>query len=173
MFKLTCKGSLCALTAMLSASALLTGCVDDDYDLSKDIDKNVTVGGNTLYLPACSTGEITMSRVLDLKDDSSIRAIKATDTEKYGLQVGDYILLEDGDPSETYVKVEQVHFNDFQITSDGIDVPFVPFGDLTLPANFTSNITIRNNNVDTEIKRLDHATTDLDLEMKVDRKSVV
>lgn len=37
MFKLTCKGSLCALTAMLSASALLTGCVDDDYDLSKDI----------------------------------------------------------------------------------------------------------------------------------------
>ena len=31
MFKLTCKGSLCALTAMLSASALLTGCVDDDY----------------------------------------------------------------------------------------------------------------------------------------------
>lgn len=86
MFKLTCKGSLCALTAMLSASALLTGCVDDDYDLSKDIDKNVTVGGNTLYLPACSTGEITMSRVLDLKDESSIRAIKATDTEKYGLQ---------------------------------------------------------------------------------------
>lgn len=167
MFKLTCKGSLCALTAMLSASALLTGCVDDDYDLSKDIDKNVTVGGNTLYLPACSTGEITMSRVLDLKDESSIRAIKATDTEKYGLQVGDYILLEDGDRSETYVKVEQVRLKDIQIESDGIDVPFVPFGDLTLPANFTSNLTISDNSVDTELKRLDHATTDLDLDMYV------
>ena len=81
--------------------------------------------------------------------------------------MGDYILLEDGDPSETYVKVEQVRLKDIQIESDGIDVPFVPFGDLTLPANFTSNITISDNNVDTELKRLDHATTDLDLEMKL------
>lgn len=33
----------------------MVSCVDNDYDLSKDIDMSVTVGGNDLTIPASDT----------------------------------------------------------------------------------------------------------------------
>lgn len=166
MLKFSCKSAHCVLTAMASTALLTTGCVDHDYDLSKDIDKTVTIGGNSLYLPACSTGELTMGNILDLDNESSIRAITQRDIDNgmsYGLDLGDYVLIESGTPSETYVKVEQVHLNDIQVKSDGIDVPFVPAGSLTLDANFISNLEIVDNNVDTSLKSLSSARTDLEI----------
>lgn len=51
-------------------SVSLTGCVDNDYDLSKDIDLNVTLGGESIYLPASSTGKLTMDNIFDLDSES-------------------------------------------------------------------------------------------------------
>ena len=55
-------------------SVSVTSCVDHDYDLSKDMDLNVTLGGETIYLPASSTGNLTMDNILDLGSESSIKA---------------------------------------------------------------------------------------------------
>ncbi len=94
-FRLNAIGRPCAAGLALAALAILPGCVDNDYDLSKDMDLNVTIGTNGLTIPGSSTQMLTLKNLFDLNEDgtSSIKVIKAEDTQKYGLQVGDYVLI--------------------------------------------------------------------------------
>ena len=46
-------------------------CVDDQYDLDKDVDMTVTVGGD-LTIPGSSTEEITLKKIFDLEEDSNV-----------------------------------------------------------------------------------------------------
>lgn len=102
-----------AIAASALGSCLLAGCVDNDYDLSKDMDLNVTLGGSELNLPVSSTATLTMKDILDLdEDDSSIR--EATEGE-YGLHAGDYVLVQapENTPEPSTVKIAEVELNDF------------------------------------------------------------
>jgi len=57
----------------LSLSLALSGCVDDKYDL-KDV--NYTLGTNAdLTFPACSTGDILMKNIMDLKEDGVVQVV--------------------------------------------------------------------------------------------------
>lgn len=51
-----------------------TACVDNDYDLSKDIDMTVTIGGENLSIPGSNTDLITMDKILDLDPESDVKA---------------------------------------------------------------------------------------------------
>lgn len=46
----------------------MVSCVDNDYDLSKDIDMSVTVGGNDLTIPASDTKDITLEKIFGLEE---------------------------------------------------------------------------------------------------------
>ena len=46
----------------------MVSCVDNDYDLSKDIDMSVTVGGNNLTIPASDTKDITLEKIFGLEE---------------------------------------------------------------------------------------------------------
>ena len=48
-------------------------CVDDSYDLTKDIDMTITVGGD-LSIPGSGTEEFTLEEIMDLKDNSVVKA---------------------------------------------------------------------------------------------------
>ena len=76
----------------------LSSCVDDDYNLSEDIDMNMTVGGN-IILPGSDTEEITLKKIFDLDPDCVVKADAET---------GDYKLIQDADPSNSTVTVERV-----------------------------------------------------------------
>ena len=90
---------------------MLTACVDHDYDLSKDIDLTVTLGGNELTLPTSSTDVYTMAQILDLDPENS--SIKPVETQgQYGLNKGDYVLTQTGDPSESTVSIDAVNLSD-------------------------------------------------------------
>lgn len=93
----------------LSLTAV-TSCVDNDYDLSKDIDMNVTLGGNNLVLPASSTDNITMEDILDLEEGSALKAIEdAAEANELGVNIGDYVLQKGSEEStETRVEVAGV-----------------------------------------------------------------
>ena len=172
-----CKNTVRILTALATMGSIaLTGCVDNDYDLSKDIDKNVTIGGGELRLPASSTSEITMESVLNLDRNSSIRAINQEDINSglsYGLELGDYVLIQNGDRTETDIKVEQVRLNDIHPHSDETCVPFVPGGSHTLPADFTANIDLAESNVSTDLRSLTSAKVDLEMTLDVKYRSDV
>ena len=94
------------LELMLLATAfcpfLLSSCVDDAYDLDKDIDMTVTVGGDNLALPASSTEFISLSKLFDLDEGSALKTIQnEEEAQKYNLHVGDYYLH---DPMATVLK---------------------------------------------------------------------
>lgn len=60
------SGAIC-----LSAGLLLTSCFDDSYDLSKDIDMTVGLGGNGLGVRLGNTERITLDNLLEV--DKSVK----------------------------------------------------------------------------------------------------
>lgn len=89
------QAALCLL-----AAGTVVSCVDDEYDLSKDIDMTVTVGGSNLVIPASSTEPITLKKLFDLDDneDQALKVAKAGNL--WGLEEGDYFLHEKSEPGE-------------------------------------------------------------------------
>ncbi|MGN1216828.1 MAG: hypothetical protein ACI4TD_02515 [Phocaeicola sp.] len=63
--------------------------VDDTYDLNKDIDMTITVGGD-LTLPGSNTERMLLGDLLELEDDGIIKADETT---------GDYALVQKGESS--------------------------------------------------------------------------
>lgn len=91
MFKL----SRISTAALCMAVISLSSCVDNDYDLTEDIDLNMTLGGNMITLPSSSTDKITLDQIFDIDDGSSIKA--AESVGQYGLKnIGDYALVQSG-----------------------------------------------------------------------------
>lgn len=83
---------------LLSALGLTTACVDNSYDLTKDIDLTITVGGD-LTTPGNSSEEITLDDLFDVDYETS-----DLDT----LDNGDFVLCVNGDPTSSSVKVNDV-----------------------------------------------------------------
>lgn len=98
-----------ALLGVLTLSLFgMASCVDNDYDLSKDIDMSVTVGGNDLSIPASDTKNITLEKIFDLEEGSAVQA----DSE------GNYSLLQKGEGSDTKVVISKVEINGTEIDSE-------------------------------------------------------
>lgn len=75
--------------------------VDETYDLDKDFDMTITVGGD-LTVPGSSTEKIVLGDLLDLEENSVIRVNNAS---------GDYFLVQEGDRNYTDVNVPGVNIN--------------------------------------------------------------
>lgn len=90
------KGTVACL--LLSSLGITTACIDNSYDLTKDIDMTITVGGD-LTTPGNSTEDITLEDLLDIDTlDSDLKL----DAE------GNYRLEMNGDPTISTVKVNDV-----------------------------------------------------------------
>ena len=128
--------------------------VDDTYDLDKDIDMTITVGGD-LTLPGSSTERMLLGDLLELEDDGIIKANKTT---------GDYALVQKGESSTTSINVEKVEienltFNGFEMTKDfGSSITNIP--ETTVPIeNQNIEIDIREENITDEILNVEKAFT--------------
>lgn len=75
--------------ALLVASSALTGCVDNNYDLS-DIDKTTEVKVDNLTLPI-KLDTIKLNDIIDVDDDSQIKKIELNGKEVYAVtKTGDF-----------------------------------------------------------------------------------
>lgn len=146
------------------ALALVTGACVDDYDLSEDIDLTVKVGGDSFSIPASSTDVITLSKILDLDDNSSIR--EASQGE-FGLNEGDYVLVQEGDRTDSKFQIGDVTINDLSHnTAHSDELLFVYSGNnkVTASVNPTvNNITLRDDNVTSDL--VSASIVDMDVEM--------
>lgn len=158
--------------ATAAVLVLVTGCVDHDYDLSKDIDMVVAIGGDAT-LPGSSTENYTLAQLLNLDANSAIKAVSAGE---YGLAEGDYILTQNADPSNYSVEVDRVDIRDLH----GSDYSTVldPFVHTSAQAFVTSHVTnavntinISDDDVDTAIKSLSDAYTDIPMQFIVSYNS--
>ena len=152
---------------------LCTSCVDNDYDLSKDIDMTVTLGGQNLTIPASQTDEITLEKILDLEDDASLEVVSAANINRFpGMSIGDYVLYKTTD-NPTY---ESYGVEDVTIAmsghEEGVSEP-MNFGvcppvdmDITVEVEeCISSLELKSNNVTLDIVELHEADVDLDAVM--------
>lgn len=154
--------------AMGVSTVGLTSCVDNDYDLSKDIDLTVQIGSEGFTLPASDTEPVMLSQILDLKSTSSIKPVKAGE---YGLAEGDYVLLQSGSAAPSSVKVDEISLNELNGTSSVTEL--APFqgtglgGNLVISTNGNpAEIKLYDNNVTPELVSLEKA--DLSVEINVE-----
>ena len=163
-----------AYIAVASAfgSAMLVGCVDHDYDLSKDMDLNVTLGGEELNLPVSSTAALTIKDILDLDENDS--SIKEAKQGEYGLNEGDYVLVQapDDGPTTTDVKIAQISINKSGLSTSKnhaeLEFPLLDLGWVEVPTTkITTDMSLRDDNVDKQLKSVTEAETDVELKVHV------
>lgn len=110
------SSAACVLMGVVALS--LGSCVDNDYDLTEDIDFTIQVGGSDFAIPGGETEAIRLSKLLKVEEDD---LVKIADN-------GDYYLLQDGTSKHTAVTVDN-----FYIDEPDID-PVVKSLDFGIPA---------------------------------------
>lgn len=128
--------------------------VDETYDLDKDFDMTITVGGD-LTVPGSSTEKIVLSDLLDLEDNSVI---------KVNNSAGDYYLVQNGETSNTDVKVPGVDIDmtdGFSKVEQTFNIPGGTGSDNPKDVEFKDNIEIdiNENGITSDIKSISNAET--------------
>lgn len=119
------KRHLKLIPIVLSASLFtITSCVDNDYDLTDDIDLTIQVGGSEFAIPGGETEPILLSKILDIEEDGIVKIDPN----------GNYYLLQEGSEQTTDISV-----NDFEIKSPNIK-PINQTLNFTIPTLTGSNI---------------------------------
>lgn len=146
--KMTRRALNCLL---LSALGLTTACVDNSYDLTKDIDLTITVGGD-LTTPGNSSEEITLDDLFDVDYETS-----DLDT----LDNGDFVLCVNGDPTSSSVKVNDVTVDRSEATKSSKMLTFT--SDMLVQGE-TSTMAIEDLNPEWQLKNNDIPEDVIDLE---------
>ena len=129
--------------------------VDETYDLDKDFDMTITVGGD-LTVPGSSTEEIKLGDLLDLEDNEVIRVNNES---------GDYFLVQEGDRNFTDVKVPGVDINmlgNFTGVNISGSVPSISNGssnEINITFNDDIDINVFRDGVTSDIKDITGADT--------------
>lgn len=156
-----------ALCIGLAATGVV-GCVDHDYDLSEDIDVTIQLGGDNLTLPGSSTDQLFLSKILDLEQGSSIKAVE--NDGEYGLAKGDYVLIQDGNSSPSRFEVPEVSLDHINGSTSTTVLPefYNPGGQSVIsnPTDMIHNtIRLSDDNVTRDLVSLESA--DMDVKMKL------
>ena len=145
------------LLSLLSLSA----CVDNDYDLSKDVDMTITVGGENLSIPGSNTDLITLEKIFDLDPESDVQA----DAN------GDYALTMNGNGSASTVNVEgvTVRGNQIETTASTTDLYFqyVPAQDTETSVATEASFEINKTDVTTDVVALHYANTEANASLEL------
>ncbi|MDE6125634.1 MAG: hypothetical protein K2G30_01625 [Muribaculaceae bacterium] len=178
-FRMTAIGRPIAAGFALASLAILSGCVDNDYDLSKDMDLNVTIGTNGLTIPGSSTQMLTLDNLFDLDDsESSIKVIKEDSPVKYGLKTGDYVLVQKPDsPSSSEIEIPDVELDD--IAGSTSETPLIEFQVPQVPVEMlpkeiqwqdvalVNSVQLNANDITNDVVSISGATTSLDVDVTI------
>lgn len=176
MEKASKQHSLQALTLGLLALCA-SGCMDHDYDLTEDIDLKIQLGGESLTVPASNTDVITLSQILDLDPNDPNGSIKTVSTEgEYGLSVGDYVLVQEGESTPSQFEVPTVVIGDINGNTATTTLPefYNITGDaiITQKAHPTHNtIHLQDDNVTKELVSVESADLDVRIDFEVGYQS--
>lgn len=98
------------LTALLLGS--VTSCFDDSYDLKKDIDMTINVGGEHLAFPIGNTEKVTLDKIIEIEEGDDLQ----TDAN------GAYHLLKSGEIDDITTEVKTVTVKTTNTEIDPIEV---------------------------------------------------
>lgn len=155
---------------VIGLAMAFASCVNQDYDLSEEIDLNISVGGN-LGLPSSSTNIYTLDQIFELDTSSCIKPVG----KNYGLSEGDYVLVQDGTPVSSSIEIPLQNISVPSSTEATAVIPFeVPSGGgnvlVDIPNMFTK-ISISDNNINRAIVSLTNVKTNIPLDIKLSASS--
>ena len=95
----TKKRPLIAAALLLTSFGITTSCIDNSYDLNKDIDMTISAGGEHLAIPVGYTEKITLDKIIELDEGDDLQSVDG----EYHLRKKDNI-----DETNTSVKLVTV-----------------------------------------------------------------
>lgn len=146
------QGQAILLAALLLGGA--TSCFDDSYDLNKDIDMTINVGGENLAFPVGSTEKVTLDKIIEIEEGDDLQ----TDAN------GAYHLLKSGEIDDVSTRVEPVTVQATDTEIDPIEVAnesdFEAAGSLEITTSRSQkkNIETQADNVDEAVKEIHELT---------------
>ncbi len=165
------KSLVSAIAAFGAASLALTSCVDHDYDLTEDIDMTIQIGSEFLSLPTSSVEAITLDKILDLDNNSSIKAVE--NDGEYGLKSGDYVLVQTGESTKSSYNVPVVEIGKLEGSTESTKLPeFVNLGGtepeiIEHATPLINAVKLSDDNVTLELKSIEQAKLDVQLKLRV------
>ena len=137
-----------ATALLLTSLGVTTSCIDNSYDLNKDIDTTVNVGGEHLAIPVGYTEQITLDKIIELDEGDDLQLVN-----------GEYHLLKSDKIDETNTSVKMVTVNASSNPINSIKV----INDRTYPQ--PEDVTVENieseGSVNTEAHGIDEAVIEI------------
>ena len=140
-----------ATALLLTSLGVTTSCIDNSYDLNKDIDMTVNGGGEHLAIPVGYTEQITLDKIIELDEGDDLQLVN-----------GEYHLLKSDkiDPSTTTVdpvtidaansEIKEIAITDETETPDEMPIETTISQDGSIKAEA--------NNVDAAVKKIGSLT---------------
>lgn len=148
---------------LLSFPLWTVSCVDNKYDLDKDIDMTINVGGEHLTIPAGSSDTAYLSKIIEVEEGDILQPDAAT--RVYHLTKKDDIDVKPTTVKEVTISETTTNLNPTEIvnaTSSSVEVPatVTTFGDFEA----------KSNNIDEALKELGalYAKAPVDLILTID-----
>ena len=148
---------------LLSFPLWMVSCVDNKYDLDKDIDMTINVGGEHLTIPAGSSDTAYLSKIIEVEEGDILQPDAAT--RVYHLTKKDDIDVEPTTVKEVTISETTTNLSPTEIvnaTSSSVEVPatVTTFGDFEA----------KSNNIDEALKELGalYAKAPVDLILTID-----
>ena len=149
---------------LLSFPLWTVSCVDNKYDLDKDIDMTVNVGGEHLTIPAGSSDTAYLSKIIEVEEGDILQPDAAT--RVYHLTKKDDI-----DVKPTTVKEVTIDETTTNLSSTEIvNATSVTDEEVLAPVTTSGNFEAKSNNIDEALKELGvlYAKTPVDLSLRID-----
>lgn len=149
---------------LLSFSLWTVSCVDNKYDLDKDIDMTVNVGGEHLTIPAGSSDTAYLSKIIEVEEGDILQPDAAT--RVYHLTKKDDI-----DVKPTTVKEVTIDETTTNLSSTEIvNATSVTDEEVLAPVTTSGDFEAKSNNIDEALKELGalHAKAPVDLILTID-----
>ena len=149
---------------LLSFPLWTVSCVDNKYDLDKDIDMTVNVGGEHLTIPAGSSDTAYLSKIIEVEEGDILQPDAAT--RVYHLTKKDDINVEPTTVNEVTIDETTTNLSSTEIvnatSSSNVEVSAL----VTTSGDFEA----KSNNIDEALKELGalYAKTPVDLNLKID-----
>lgn len=137
-----------ATALLLTSLGVTTSCIDNSYDLNKDIDMTVNVGGEHLAIPVGYTEQITLDKIIELDEGDDLQLVN-----------GEYHLLKSDKIDETNTSVKMVTVNE---SSNPINSQIVLNNvDYSQPGDVTVEDIESEGSVNTEAHGIDEAVIEI------------
>ncbi|WP_281960502.1 hypothetical protein [Bacteroides clarus] len=143
------KRPLIAVALLLTSLGITTSCIDNSYDLNKDIDMTISAGGEHLAIPVGYTEKITLDKIIEIEEGDDLQV----------LENGEYHLLKSDNIDETNTSVNLVTVNDSENPINLIEV--------ISNANYPSKIDVSASDkesegkIETEAHEIDNAVIEI------------